>query len=88
MPISVPSSANFNLGQNEFDAKLEGANTLGSGSDDDDDGEEANDNNEIRRQNGLSWLMSRLSFVARRLIINKPSTAELITHPVSRHKNL
>jgi hypothetical protein len=34
-------------------------------------------------QNGLSWLMSRLSFVARRLIINKPSTAELVANPVS-----
>lgn len=37
------------------------------------------------RGNGLSWLMSRLSFVARRLIINKPSNAELISHPVSTH---
>jgi len=56
-------------------------------SDEDDDDVDANAITDASASpNGLSWLMSRLSFVARRLIIKKPSAAELIAQPVSGHK--
>ena len=51
--------------------------------DEDDNAEETALTEGSSRQNGLSWLMSRLSFIARRLIIKKPSAAELIAQPVS-----
>jgi U3 small nucleolar RNA-associated protein 20 len=51
--------------------------------DEDDTAEETAMTEGSSRQNGLSWLMSRLSFIARRLIIKKPSAAELIAQPVS-----
>jgi hypothetical protein len=48
----------------------------------DDDNEDVQDN-EGKSKSSLPWLMSRMSFVARNLILNRPAAYEQVRIPVS-----
>lgn len=89
----------WDRGADDQDIHTQSAAVLSSGSSARNDNEEAldseddeqdvqGDNNNTSDKSPLSWLMSRLSFIARSLIINRPSGHEQIRSFVSRHRCL